>query len=93
MPSPAETSQTRQPAVRHHQHHPDEKSRLAAFDDIAARRSLTGTPSVLLCDTRVGCGVPLLENREKAHFMRIDPDEWQPCRDQLTAGYTGNGQA
>jgi transketolase len=66
---------------------------LAAFDDIAARRSLTGTPSVLLCDTRVGCGVPLLENREKAHFMRIDPDEWQPCRDQLTAGYTGNGQA
>jgi transketolase len=37
--------------------------------------------------------VPLLENREKAHFMRIDPDEWQPCRDQLTAGYTGNGQA
>jgi transketolase len=66
---------------------------LAAFDDIAARRSLTGTPSVLLCDTRVGCGVPLLENREKAHFMRIDPDEWQPCRDQLTAGYTGNEQA
>ena len=49
----------------------------------------TGTPSVILCDTRVGCGVPLLETREKAHFMRIDPDEWQLCRDQLTAGYTG----
>ena len=66
---------------------------LTAFDDIAARCALTGAPSVLLCDTRVGCGVPLLENREKAHFMRIDPDEWQLCRDQLRAGYTGNEQA
>ena len=66
---------------------------LAAFDDVAARRSLTGTPSVILCDTRIGCGVPLLENREKAHFMRIDADEWQLCRDQLTAGYTGSEQA
>ncbi len=66
---------------------------LAAFDDVAAQASLTGTPSVILCDTRVGCGVPLLENREKAHFMRIDPDEWQLCRDQLTAGYTGSEQA
>ena len=66
---------------------------LAAFDD-GRRPGATSpdTPSVLLCDTKVGCGVPLLENREKAHFMRIDPDEWQPCRDQLTAGYTGNGQ-
>ena len=59
---------------------------LAAFDAVAARRALTGTPSVILCDTRVGRGVPLLENREKAHFMRIDADEWQLCRDQLTAG-------
>jgi transketolase len=33
--------------------------------------------------------VPLLENREKAHFMRIDDDEWQICRDQLAAGYEG----
>ena len=62
---------------------------LTAFDDVAAQRSPTGTPAVILCDARVGCGVPLLENREKAHFMRIDPDEWQLCRDQLTAGYTG----
>src|SRR6476620_8601170 len=66
---------------------------LAAFDDVAAQLSLTGEPSVILCDTRVGCGVPLLETREKAHFMRIDPDEWQLCRDQLTAGYPGIEQA
>ncbi len=35
-------------------------------------------------------GVPLLENREKAHFMRIDSDEWQVCRDQLTQGHQGS---
>jgi transketolase len=60
---------------------------LSAFDAVNARMALVGAPSVILCDTRIGCGVPMLENREKAHFMRIDPDEWQVCRDQLTAGY------
>jgi transketolase len=62
---------------------------LSAFDAVLKRAVPTGTPSVILCDTRIGCGVPLLETREKAHFMRIDADEWQPCRDQLTAGYEG----
>lgn len=57
---------------------------LTAFDQIS-----TEGPSVILCDTRIGRGVPLLENREKAHFMRIDADEWQICRDQLTAGHEG----
>ena len=56
---------------------------------IADRPTRSGSPSVILCDTRVGRGVPLLENREKAHFMRIDADEWQICRDQLTAGHEG----
>jgi transketolase len=65
---------------------------LAAFDDIAGQLNPVGPPSVILCDTRVGCGVPLLETREKAHFMRIDADEWQICRDQLTAGYTESEQ-
>ncbi|WP_183507323.1 MULTISPECIES: transketolase [unclassified Mycolicibacterium] len=57
---------------------------LAAFDQVSAEK-----PSVILCDTRIGRGVRLLETREKAHFMRIDADEWQICRDQLTAGYQG----
>ncbi|MGV0746125.1 transketolase [Mycolicibacterium sp. XJ870] len=60
---------------------------LDAFDNITGRP--VGTPSIILCDTKVGRGVPLLENREKAHFMRIDADEWQTCREQLTAGYEG----
>ena len=58
---------------------------LAAFDAVDAKADINGAPSVILCDTRVGRGVPLLENREKAHFMRIDADEWQICREQLTA--------
>lgn len=57
---------------------------LRAFDSV----STTG-PSVILCDTKVGRGVPLLEDREKAHFMRIDADEWQVCREQLTQNYEG----
>lgn len=61
----------------------------AAFDAAAAQAAPEGRPSVILCDTKVGRGVPLLENREKAHFMRIEEHEWQVCREQLTAGYEG----
>ncbi|GAB2737009.1 transketolase [Salinifilum aidingensis] len=40
-------------------------------------------PRALLCDTTIGKGVPLLENRERAHFMRVDEHEWQIAREQL----------
>jgi transketolase len=56
---------------------------VAAFDEIAAH---TGSPSVLICDTRIGYGVPLLMEREKAHFMRVDEHEWQIARTQLEEG-------
>ena len=62
---------------------------LTAFDNAAAQAAAVGRPSVILCDTKVGRGVPLLEEREKAHFMRIAEHEWQTCREQLTAGYEG----
>ncbi|WP_395940451.1 transketolase [Arthrobacter sp. UKPF54-2] len=62
---------------------------LAAFDNAAAQADAVGRPSVVLCDTKVGRGVPLLEGREKAHFMRIEEHEWQTCREQLTAGFEG----
>jgi transketolase len=57
---------------------------VAAFDGLRAHR---GSPSVLICDTRIGRGVPLLETREKAHFMRVGADEWQIARQQLEEGY------
>jgi transketolase len=55
-----------------------------ALDRADVQATPDGRPSVVLFDTRIGSGVPLLENRTKAHFMRIDPNEWQTCRDQLT---------
>jgi hypothetical protein len=32
---------------------------------------------VILFDTLMGKGVPFLEQREKNHFIRVDPPEWQ----------------
>jgi transketolase len=58
---------------------------IAAFDELREHR---GSPSVLICDTRIGSGVPLLESREKAHFMRVEAHEWQIARDQLQEGLT-----
>ncbi|MFF9808430.1 transketolase [Streptomyces coeruleorubidus] len=54
---------------------------VTAFDDLRGHR---GSPTVLVCDTQVGYGVPMLETREKAHFMRVEEHEWQLARDQLT---------
>jgi transketolase len=68
----------------------DIEALLEAFDVVADRAEPVGRPSVILCDTRIGRGVPLLETREKAHFMRIEADEWQLCREQLTDGYVGS---
>ena len=56
---------------------------VAAFDEIAEHR---GSPSVIICDTRIGYGVPLLMEREKAHFMRVEEHEWQIARTQLEEG-------
>jgi transketolase len=61
----------------------DVEALVAAFDEVAEHR---GSPSVVICDTRIGSGVPMLESREKAHFMRVDEHEWQTARDQLQEG-------
>lgn len=48
---------------------------VAAFD--VARHLKEERPRVILCDTLMGKGVPFLEQREKNHFIRVDPPEWQ----------------
>jgi len=58
---------------------------VAAFDQLREHR---GSPSVLICDTRIGRGVPLLENREKAHFLHVAAHEWQIAHTQLEEGYS-----
>ena len=56
----------------------------AAFDE--ARAFAEPKPRVLICDTLMGRGVPFLETREKAHFIRVDADEWDLALEQLDAG-------
>jgi transketolase len=48
---------------------------LQAFD--LARGLAERKPRVILFDTLMGKGVPFLEKREKNHFIRVDPPEWQ----------------
>lgn len=57
---------------------------VAAFD--AARDHAEPQPRMIVCDTRMGKGVPFLEAREKNHFIRVEPHEWQLALDALDAG-------
>lgn len=61
----------------------DVEALLDAFDAASAAAGPEGAPQVIICDTTVGRGVPLLESREKLHFMRIAAEEWAVCREQL----------
>ena len=65
----------------------DPEALIRAFDEAAAQAAPTGKPHMIICDTRLGKGVPRLEGREKLHFMKIAADEWEPCRVELTAGH------
>ncbi|MEF2553986.1 transketolase [Aurantimonas sp. A2-1-M11] len=55
-----------------------------AFD--AARTHAGAQPRIIICDTKMGRGVPFLEARESAHFIRVEPDEWQLALDALEEG-------
>ena len=37
----------------------------------------------IVMDTLMGKGVPLFEQREKAHFIRVDSGEWEQARKEL----------
>jgi transketolase len=45
-----------------------------------------GRPRVLLAHTQLGHGVPLIAERERRHFVRVDDDEWDRVRQQVEAG-------
>ncbi len=59
----------------------DISSLLGAFDSVPPGDS----PAVVICDTRIGRGVPFLESRERSHFIRIDEHEWDLARQALRA--------
>lgn len=48
-----------------------------------ASRSRSGKPKAIVLRTRPGRGIPTLEKREKAHFVRVDPDEWDALEREL----------
>ena len=52
-----------------------------AFDE--ARSFQEAKPRVILLDTLMGKGIPFLEEREKNHFIRVEPPEWQQALNVL----------
>ena len=56
---------------------------VAAFD--AARDTDAKQPRLVICDTRMGKGVPFLEQRERNHFLRVEPEEWSKALNILDA--------
>ena len=59
---------------------------VAGFDRLRQTRD---RPTVLVCETRVGKGVAFLEERERAHFMRVDSHEWARAIDEVRRGSEG----
>lgn len=55
-----------------------------AFD--AARALAKPKPRIIICDTKMAKGVPFLETRDKAHFLRVEPHEWALAIEALDAG-------
>ena len=56
---------------------------VTAFD--AARSHPAPQPRIIICDTKMAKGVPFLEERERNHFMRVEPDEWRKALAALDA--------
>jgi len=52
-----------------------------AFD--AARAHPEPRPRVIICDTKMSKGVPFLETRDRAHFLRVEQHEWALAIDAL----------
>lgn len=55
-----------------------------AFD--AARACAEPKPRIIICDTTMAKGIPFLEARERNHFLRVEPQEWQDALKILDAG-------
>jgi transketolase len=53
---------------------------IAAFD---RARASSGQPKAIVCRTTLGFGVPLIMERERNHFVRVDDDEWDAVTLQL----------
>lgn len=66
-----------------HTHRVNGNDPAAILTALAAAKATPGRPHAIVLDTLMGCGVPLFEQREKNHFIRVSPDEWAVARRQL----------
>lgn len=48
-------------------------------------------PSIVICETVPGSGVPSLERYDKVHYVRADPDTWEKALHELDASRPVNG--
>src|SRR5712691_3445803 len=56
---------------------------VAALADAFDRARPDPRPKAIVCHTRLANGVPLLMERERAHFVRVGDDEWKAVAEQL----------
>lgn len=55
----------------------------AILGAIATAKRTRGAPHAIILDTMMGKGVAAFEQREKNHFIRVEPAEWALARRQL----------
>jgi transketolase len=54
---------------------------------LADARASNGRPKAIVLRTIPGKGVPTLESRERAHFVRVGNDEWDALKLELEANH------
>jgi transketolase len=57
----------------------------AIVESLRWARATAGVPHVILLRTTPGKGIPTLERREKAHFVRIEPSDWDEFEKEFEA--------
>ena len=55
------------------------------LDVFEAARDVRDVPKAIVCRTTLGRGVPLIMERERNHFVRVDDHEWDAVARQLEA--------
>jgi len=50
-------------------------------------RSRSGKPKAIVLRTTPGKGIPTLERRERAHFVRVDAGEWEALAEELETSH------
>ena len=56
---------------------------VALLDAFDRARAVIDRPKAVICRTKLGCGVPLIMQRERSHFVRVDENEWDAVARQL----------